>query len=819
MCKALRSTLKTPLILLTLLIGSYAHASYSAQGKHSFADQNPSTATTDAAGATTSAAGEFDPINIESYNWLATAASPWKIAQPTSTEALARKNQPWLDQIKLPYGNQLGALNGLSIIIGVADTALETSHAQLQHKLKMSYNGFDGSSNVAITQDSVQNYDHATTVTSAALGKLTSVGTSPSSKYIQGAAVGANLAMAQVFNDEPGETWSWTAFTDSINWLTDVAKVPIVNLSLGGYSPFTHEAYMALRNSISKGTLFVIAAGNEGQSQSAYPAAYASAAWAQGQIVAVGAVDKNNQLAYFSNAAGVIAPWYVVAPGKDLLLGNVGNTYAVGSGTSFAAPIVAGQAALIKDRWPHLKAATIAQIIFQTATPLGNSPAGTPDPIYGWGLINAEKSLQPIGILEVQLKNGSKIPVTLLSTGTMEGAIGSALRMASKSKQFMIGGATDVFSRQYSVDPDDADKPKPFVHSLHKIMDTGEQQMRAVDTTLDQQGSQLRYFMQSRAITANRSGLLAQQENTQLNQIGLVKRFANGNEFAAALGGENMYMGLADYRFDGAPSLNNAGFKNAYLGLVPLASSFGIGRKLDNGIKVKFGFANTQLSQTMLDQTRPNFILQGNNNTQQSKVNMHHFEISKQFDKTILGLAMGGVGEKNAILGTQMGRGFSFNSDAKTRVFTFNLAHQIAQNVVLAGYFSHGTTAGYDNPDSLVTRVSKLRSKAYGLGLAMNDTWRKADRLTINLSSPLATSSGSMTLDIPDGVDLDGNIIRAQRQISLVSPVREYRADLSYFTPLSKTTGLGMNLIHRLNANNIASATEQVAMMNYQVRF
>jgi len=298
-----------------------------------------------------------------------------------------------------------------------------------------------------------------------------------------------------------------------------------------------------------------------------------------------------------------------------------------------------------------------------------------------------------------------------------------------------------------------------------------------------------------------------------------VKRFANGNEFSVAMGGENIYMGLADYRIEGAPELSGTGFNNAYLALVPSASSFGVGRKFTNGIKVKFGLVNTHFAQTMLNQASPNSILQTSSSQQIAAVDMKTIEISKQFKNSILGFSFAGVGEQNMLLGTPLGNGFNLNKPAKTRVLTLNMAHKLSSNLVMAGYISHGITAGYDNPHSLVSAVSTTYSKAYGVGFSMNNVQRKADRFTVNLSSPLATTSGSMTLDLPSDVDINGNLVRTQRQISLASPAREYRTEITYFTPLSKTTALSINITHRQNANHMARETEQIAMMNYHISF
>lgn len=806
-------------------VANHIGIDYHAHGKHIYAKQAEKVLSKKSSGQNVEVATEKNANDhaIVGYHWRTSSTAPMPHAQPTLQETKARAIQPWLNQIHVPYANQLHFMNNMrNVIIGVADTVLETSHPQLIGKVVQSYNGFDGSNNVLANASSTKYKSHATSVSSAALGRLSLLSGTEGQKNLQGTAIDAKLSMAKVFNDQSGGSWSWTAFTNSINWMAHQTPKPdIINLSLGGNSPFTSDAVAALKNAIKKNILLTIASGNEGQSQPSWPAAYANAAWANGQIIVVGSVDSNNQLSSFSNAAGVTAPWYVVAPGEEVLLGGIGKTYATLDGTSFAAPIVAGQAALIKSQWPQLTSNEIAQIIFQTTTRLGAMQEdGVPDSLYGWGLINIEKSLQPIGVLEVQLADGTKLPVALLSMGTLEGAVGAAIRAAVTREKFIIGGATDIYSRQFSVDLRDAIDPVPASSSLAHMFDNSDRQMRSKEVVLDKQNSRLRYTLSEPNTLTSKGILVAQQQNrTSLNSLGLVKRFANGNEFSAAIGGENIYMGLADYHIDDAPELTSTSLNDAYHRLVPVASSFGVGKSFSNGVKIKFGLSGSHLAQTLSNQTAPNYILQTQTTMSPAKVNLSNIEISKNFGRTIMGLGFGNINEQSALLGTQLGTGFNLNNTSSTRVLTMNMAHKIAQDVALAGYFSYGTTAGYDNSGSLISNISTTASQAYGISLVMRNALNNSDRLTLGISSPLATTSGVITLDLPDTVNAEGKIIRAKREISLASPARELRTEISYLTPMSKISALHLTLGHRQHVNNIEDEKETLAVLGYRMQF
>lgn len=126
-------------------------------------------------------------------------------------------------------------------------------------------------------------------------------------------------------------------------------------------------------------------------------------------LITVMAVDSNNRPAVFSNYCGVAAAWCMAAPGVD-----VPSTYPVGygagpnngytgmSGTSMAAPHVAGAAAVLREAFPFMTAPEIVQTLLTTATDIG------PREIYGWGLLNLGKAVrgpgQFAGVFDVDTK-------------------------------------------------------------------------------------------------------------------------------------------------------------------------------------------------------------------------------------------------------------------------------------------------------------------------------------------------------------------------------------------------------------------------------
>jgi subtilisin family serine protease len=139
------------------------------------------------------------------------------------------------------------------------------------------------------------------------------------------------------------------------------------------------------------GVLVIAAAGNDGtNTDSFYPAAYPD-------VLGVSATDQDNAPASFSNLGPVVD---VAAPGVGIIStynadypeNTAGALYARFSGTSLAAPHVAGVAALLKARNANLTAEQIVARIENNATDLGE-PAR--DDSYGFGLLNARCAVAP----------------------------------------------------------------------------------------------------------------------------------------------------------------------------------------------------------------------------------------------------------------------------------------------------------------------------------------------------------------------------------------------------------------------------------------
>lgn len=160
------------------------------------------------------------------------------------------------------------------------------------------------------------------------------------------------------------------------------ANVDIVCMSLGSTRPDA-RLHDVIRHAHGKGVIIVCAAGNDGGAVN-YPAAFS-------ETIAVGAVTKQGEACEFSSRGKEIA---VAAPGQDITSTWLADGYATISGTSMAAPFVAGVLALFvserKANGEKLTHQDVVRALGQTSRDVG---AVGKDDVYGWGLLDPAKLL------------------------------------------------------------------------------------------------------------------------------------------------------------------------------------------------------------------------------------------------------------------------------------------------------------------------------------------------------------------------------------------------------------------------------------------
>ncbi|MET3699411.1 type II signal peptidase [Bacillus oleivorans] len=234
-----------------------------------------------------------------------------------------------IDLIQAPLAWEKGKY-GEGIVVAVLDTGIDKEHPDLKDRI-IDGKDFTGAG------DYHDDNGHGTHVSGTILASLNDDG-------VVGVAPKASILALKVLDADGTGNLEWinAALEYAINWRgPNKEKVSVISLSLGG--PADEEEHRLLQKAVQNNILVVCAAGNSGDGRDDtdemdYPGAYP-------EVVAVGAVDLNKNLAEFSNTNDEID---LVAPGVEIISTYPGGRYAKMSGTSMATPHVSGAAALIK---------------------------------------------------------------------------------------------------------------------------------------------------------------------------------------------------------------------------------------------------------------------------------------------------------------------------------------------------------------------------------------------------------------------------------------------------------------------------------------
>ena len=316
----------------------------------------------------------------------------------------------------LQLTNAAGALGagliGRGVTIGLIDTGVNRSHPALSGRVTASFIHVDPNTNNTSVDDVV---GHGTTVAQMAAGK--GIG-----NWGGGVAQGANIASSRIISDTPpvddgsgagteihaGEGYG--DFFKGINGELADAGAKIINNSWGGLywndPALTTELANAWKDFVvTRGGIIVFANGNSGgdpryasePSDNARLPTLAGDAQLEKGWLTVGALDPNNptQLTAYSQKCGSAMHYCLVAPGNVVFIdpqAKVGDaSYGLyqGGGTSYAAPQVAGAAAVVWSAFPYFSNDQVRQALLGGARDLG---AAGVDPVFGWGLLDVTKA-------------------------------------------------------------------------------------------------------------------------------------------------------------------------------------------------------------------------------------------------------------------------------------------------------------------------------------------------------------------------------------------------------------------------------------------
>jgi uncharacterized repeat protein (TIGR02543 family) len=336
--------------------------------------------------------------------------------QPLALESLLVPNDPavsdlsingqwWLETVKAFEAWEQQKVNK-TVGVAVIDTGVRRSHDDLRDNIdeRLAWDAYRNQPLATSVSKGQIGYDgdvsyHGTFVSGVIAAKV--------DNNLLGAGVSYNATIVpiNIFHLRNGGNGSTTnsanttadtstvvkAFDYIIKHRTE-ANIRVVNMSFGGYAEGDDDRalHQMIKDAKDKyGILSVAAAGNSNTSNACYPSDYT-------EVVSVTAVNKDLSR-WISSDYNVNKD--IAAPGNEVYTTRSfsNNDACLATGTSLAAPIVSGIAALLFAKNPNLTPDEVKDLLCKTATDLTTSPGSVGrDNYFGWGLVNAQAALTAV---------------------------------------------------------------------------------------------------------------------------------------------------------------------------------------------------------------------------------------------------------------------------------------------------------------------------------------------------------------------------------------------------------------------------------------
>lgn len=292
---------------------------------------------------------------------------PKKSLESDNTEAkeITPNDKGFSSQYYLRQINATKAWNitvGDSLLVGILDTGVNSKHPDLTGKIS----GGRNENNKDLSDD----IGHGTEVAGIIAANTNN------SQGIAGISWNTKILSVRI-TDENGQA----RVSQVVQGLDEAYSkgVKIVQISLST-NQFSQTLKDAIKEAKERGILIISTGGNTGIEELRFPAAFDG-------VIGVGAVDKTKDIESYSTRGEHIS---LVAPGSFIYTTSL-SSYNETSGTSFAAPQIAGAAALVWSINPELTNNEVREILLNSADDLGQDGR---DNEYGYGLLNIEKAVE-----------------------------------------------------------------------------------------------------------------------------------------------------------------------------------------------------------------------------------------------------------------------------------------------------------------------------------------------------------------------------------------------------------------------------------------
>jgi subtilisin family serine protease len=498
----------------------------------------------------------------------------------------------------------------------------------------------------------------------------------------------------------------------------------------------------------------------------------------QPYMLAVAAVDSSGSIASYSNRCGVAAPFCLAAPGggdtdadgnfthREVIWSTnsppedapAGNHYYGGSiGTSFAAPLVSGSLALLKQLFPTVGNYELVNRLLVTANKSGIYADSS---IYGQGLLDLNSATRPVGNLGSPIGNNLDAGLMAPNTNSIHivgNALGHALQASLRQQNMALFDQLGF----------------PFYQPASTVVSAVPQRFKSLP---------LRH---GREISADGHRVLLglgqnpwpedfrlqgnPNQQVQSDYIALQFHSANGGErFAAVNANPGWFFGLYGNAIVSPSSTeDDSSFAAPWLRYARHGWSSGGAIATGSRQKLRLGLFNGRAS---WDRDQPRGELQAEG-------------ALLEYSLRGLSIQTGFVHEQQSFLGTSLGSALGSMARAETFFVGLNGYLQITPSWQALVALYRGNTHTGEVTSQVFAVDPQIRSNSWALGLNGRSLWRANDQLSLYVTQPLRVERGRAALKLATGRTPDRQVIFQTMPIELQPDGRDQRLELGYHLP------------------------------------
>ncbi|WP_417623235.1 S8 family peptidase [Paremcibacter congregatus] len=720
-------------------------------------------------------------------------------AEPVNYDTAEYRHNYGLAQINALTAYEQGATGG-GITVAVIDSGVDVDHPQIEANIHP-----DSTNIVTGNKNDLNDIDGHGTAVAGVIAAVRDPENNASTN-VHGVAFDAKVMALNTASVGSCEGDGCSFYDSDIAAALDYARVrgvKVVNISLGGDDFNTQLLVDAYKRAVDAGMLIVIAAGNrdEGDTDAdiARPENSASVAWADwanGQIIVAGAVDSSKTISVFSHRAGPVAKdVFLVAAGDSILTLGEGGKYFYYSGTSFATPHIAGAAALLMDAFPNLTGKTAADLLFDTATDLGDAT------IYGQGLINLQEAFQPQGASSVAVRSaaGTTVVVSPGDSVMLGGAaFGSFAGLSSAVSHSML---LDGYNRSFQLDLGQQIFHDEDPLQLETLVGSRKGARRA-DLPLNRRSQVTLSWREDSDMREVEERYFSHQNQVQNRYRDLkmkVDMSFDGGQKLTFGQGHSLKETLEDYDGDAFLTIGKGDFMALASGLD--SQNVAYKKKLN---------AKTGLTLALSHKTQDWALYNLKSDSYLAMTRWDH----RLSDTVYVGIDLGLMAEEGGVLGSLSGGAISLGDGAATNFLATRLTWKMSDHLTFFSIATLGRTKVQAATFSLIEGVSTVTSQSFSAGLIGQSLFRNGDRLSLAASQPLRVRGGTAKVAQVRERDYATDVLSfATQQVALSPTGREIDIELAYQIGNVWGADLALNVLHQINPNHDSYAPDNSALM------